>query len=108
MAIANYEKWHNMSFGTDWDKQTCIDTITKTSLGIEGWALFNFGNEVDIHEKIPPPASGEGAKGPTRSGVPMRSRRKSFKPVAMRPGRFPSTQLRMGGNPKRIGQTTHP
>ena len=45
-AIRNYEKWHNDTHGTHLDYDTPIEVVARTSLGINGWALHEFGNQV--------------------------------------------------------------
>ena len=45
-AIRNYAKWHNTSYGTHLDNPTPIDVVARSSLGINGWALHDFGDEV--------------------------------------------------------------
>ena len=45
-AIGNYEKRRNGVFGTQLDNHTTIETVARSSLGINGWALNEFGDEV--------------------------------------------------------------
>ena len=42
-AIRNYEKFHNFD-GIIHVKETVIETVENTSLGVEGWALVDFGS----------------------------------------------------------------
>ena len=55
-AIMNYEKFHNETFGENLEG-TPISVISNSSLGIEGWALNDFGEDKNGEEtelnKIP-------------------------------------------------------
>ena len=42
-AILNYKNFMNAEYGSNLDWATHIDTVTATSLGIEGWALYDVG-----------------------------------------------------------------
>ena len=42
-AIMNYESFQRKALGNETDMTTTIEVIEKSSLGIEGWALHNFG-----------------------------------------------------------------
>ena len=44
-AIRNFEKFQKESFGKELDMQTDINVIASTSLGIEGWALYDVGDQ---------------------------------------------------------------
>ena len=48
-AIQKYETFHNDIEGINFDGDTDLQTIAETSLGIEGWALSNFGTENLMH-----------------------------------------------------------
>ena len=56
-AIQKYERFANEKNGTSLDGHTKIETIEKTSLGVEGWALSEFGNsekdQVESFIKLP-------------------------------------------------------
>ena len=51
-AIQNYEKFVKDTFQIDIEN-TVIDTVEKTSLGVEGWALYDFGNQADDMQYVP-------------------------------------------------------
>ena len=51
-AIQNYEKFIRESLQIDIEN-TVIDTVERTSLGVEGWALYDFGNQDDDMEYAP-------------------------------------------------------
>ena len=46
-AIANYEKFMNFQYDLNLGWATHIDTVAATSLGIEGWALYDVGTLED-------------------------------------------------------------
>ena len=48
-AIKNYEKFQNSVLSAELDGETSIETIAKTSLGVEGWALHDFGDNILFH-----------------------------------------------------------
>ena len=60
-AAINYEHWHNETFGTHLDTETTVDKLVNCSLGIDGWALMNFGNYAEGNIEVPPPMNGEDA-----------------------------------------------
>ena len=48
-VIRNFERYHNDNSGKNLDNVTTIDEISMTSLGVEGWALFDVGEtEADM------------------------------------------------------------
>ena len=51
-AIRNYEKFVRESLQIDIEN-TVIDTVEKTSLGVEGWALYDFRNHDDDMQYVP-------------------------------------------------------
>ena len=42
-AITNYENFHNIGADMGRNYVTPIEVVAKSSLGIEGWALFDVG-----------------------------------------------------------------
>ena len=51
-AIQNYKKFVKDTFQIDIEN-TVIDTAETTSLGVEGWALHDFGNQADDMQYVP-------------------------------------------------------
>ena len=51
-AIQNYEKFLKDTFQIDIEN-TVIDAVEKTSLGVEGWALYDFENQANDMQYAP-------------------------------------------------------
>ena len=47
-AVENHENFHNKTFDTDSHHDTPIEVTAKTGLGINGWALHEFGLTGDV------------------------------------------------------------
>ena len=69
-AVRNYEDHMYKTFGVE-ISNTDIEVIRGSSLGIEGWALFNFGEteDIDTFPKFPQvPLGGSGLTPPPADG----------------------------------------